>query len=185
MALAPTRPRLSFPRIAALDERTLRRVAAARTGLWTAFMRFFTHTGVWLTLLLVVVAAFGQRSFLHAAGAAGLAAGVTATLAQLIKQTVRRARPSVAYSVAKTLDKYSFPSGHSSAAFAVVASSFFLCPVAFPVILLVAAVVAFSRVYLGVHYPSDVVTGAVMGLLLGAVTAGSGFAAGMVAIFLG
>ncbi len=184
MALA-VRPRWSLERIAALDERTLQRVAAARTTLWTGFMRTITHTSLWLPLLVGAVAAAGEHSFFFGAAVGGVAAGVASLLVQVVKVTVRRARPSMAFCLAKTLDKYSFPSGHSSAAFAVAAASLFLAPLLFPVILLVASVVAYSRVYLGVHYPSDVLTGAVLGTVLGLLTATGGAALEALSVFLG
>lgn len=184
MALA-VRPRFSLQRIAALDERTLQRVAQARTALWTQFMRTITHTSLWLPLLVGAVAMAGDHSFLFGAAVGGMAAGVASVLVQLVKVTVRRARPSMAFCLAHTLDRYSFPSGHSSAAFAVAAASLLVAPALFPVILLLAAVVAFSRVYLGVHYPSDVLTGAVLGTVLGFLTATTSFAVDALSVLLG
>lgn len=186
-SVAPS-PRWTLERIAALDEHTLARVAAARTGLRTAFMRVVTRTSVWLTALLLLLAAFGEGGFLKGAAIGGVAAGLTAVLAQAIKYAVRRARPSALYCVARSLDRYSFPSGHSSTAFALAAASLFVAPALFPVILLAAVVVAFSRVYLGVHYPSDVLTGALVGVVVGAATFGSGLAntaATVTLLFLG
>jgi undecaprenyl-diphosphatase len=62
---------------------------------------------------------------------------------------------------------YSFPSGHAVVAFACATVMSFAVPrLRWPLYAL-AALVAFSRVYVGVHFPGDVVAGAVIGVLLG------------------
>lgn len=158
---------LALDRIAALDDATMERVSQARTAMRTTFMQVVTLTPLWLGLLLGGLAALGERTFMVGAVAGGFVAGAASLLVQAIKYSVRRTRPSMAYCIAKTLDRYSFPSGHSATAFAVAMGALFVSPIAFPLMLLLASLVSFSRVYLGVHYPSDVLTGAAMGLLLG------------------
>jgi undecaprenyl-diphosphatase len=59
----------------------------------------------------------------------------------------------------------SFPSGHATTAFALAAVIGFLSPRWFYPMLVLAALIAVSRVVLGVHYPSDVTGGAILGLL--------------------
>ena len=90
-----------------------------------------------------------------------------------LKRLFRRRRPFLAFVKARVLgprpQDFSLPSGHSAAAFA---GAFLLTahvPVLGPFFYLVALIVAFSRVYLGVHYPSDVVFGAVAGTALAVV----------------
>ncbi len=64
---------------------------------------------------------------------------------------------------------HSFPSAHSSAAFSVAGVIYFMAPAfALPAIVL-AVLIAFSRVYLFVHYPSDVIAGSVMGISFAAL----------------
>ena len=88
----------------------------------------------------------------------------------IIKNIVARVRPyeaveGVSRLIAKQRD-YSFPSGHSAAAFTFATVIFKKCSPKIGVPALVyAALVAFSRMYLGVHYPSDVLIGAVTGSL--------------------
>jgi membrane-associated phospholipid phosphatase len=59
------------------------------------------------------------------------------------------------------------PSGHAATSFAgAVILSYFL-PRSAPYVFLLAAAIAFSRIYVGVHYPSDVVAGAALGAAVG------------------
>jgi membrane-associated phospholipid phosphatase len=64
----------------------------------------------------------------------------------------------------------SFPSGHSASGFAFATGICSELPGLAPVLLPLAFAVAYSRVYTGVHYPSDVVAGAAIGVACGAIT---------------
>jgi len=85
----------------------------------------------------------------------------------LLKNTIRRSRPADAADALcafiQPSDKFSFPSGHTAAAFvmATLLTAFYppVALVAYPLALAIGA----SRVTLGVHYPSDIVAGAVLG----------------------
>ena len=62
---------------------------------------------------------------------------------------------------------YSFPSAHASNSFAMATIVAWRLPRLAPIAFAVAALVAYSRVYVGVHYPLDVVAGGVLGLAVG------------------
>ena len=90
----------------------------------------------------------------------------------IIKHIVKRVRPC------HTLDDdeqlidrprfYSFPSGHTTASFAMVGVALMRCKViTFMPILMLAMLIAFSRIYLRVHYLTDVIAGMILGLTCG------------------
>ncbi|HEV3232105.1 MAG TPA: phosphatase PAP2 family protein [Candidatus Dormibacteraeota bacterium] len=101
---------------------------------------------------------------------------VANTLAQgPLKRAFRRRRPfhdvrdHIVVGV-RTPDT-SFPSGHSAGSFAAASSLALAYPAYAPPLLAVAAGVGVSRVYLGHHYPSDVLAGAAVGVTVGALAA--------------
>ncbi|MDQ6690705.1 MAG: phosphatase PAP2 family protein [Gemmatimonadota bacterium] len=97
---------------------------------------------------------------------------VSHVIVQLVKRTVGRARPSVGVSCAVLVaepDRFSFPSGHATAAMAVAFIYANAYPsLAFPLVLLASAV-GMSRVFLGVHYPGDVLIGQLIAVITGFV----------------
>ena len=90
----------------------------------------------------------------------------------LLKNLVHRIRPYVALENLSILvsepSDWSFPSGHATASFAAAWALFRLAPkkVGVPALLL-AILIALSRLYEGVHYPTDVLAGAAIGILSG------------------
>lgn len=93
----------------------------------------------------------------------------------LLKPTIKRIRPydliNEIIPLTKKLLDFSFPSGHTSAAFAVSSILFFNCSkkIGIPAMIL-ATLVGFSRLYLGVHYPTDVLFGIIIGFSSGIIS---------------
>jgi len=86
----------------------------------------------------------------------------------IVKNSVKRLRPFEKLENIKNIiavpDKYSFPSGHTAAAFLMARSLSFQFPELSTFLFVIAALIGFSRVYLRVHYPTDVMAGAILGL---------------------
>ncbi len=109
----------------------------------------------------------GWKATLAVAPALWLA---TATVEHPIKKWFRRRRPFVslvqAIIVGRKPGSYSFPSGHSAAAFAGAMLLARQYPGGGRGFFGLAALVSFSRIYLGAHYPGDVLSGSMLGMVL-------------------
>jgi len=87
----------------------------------------------------------------------------------VIKHLIRRSRPFISIKGKTSLISrpmtYSFPSGHSASSFAVAGIFIIMNSRISVYIILIASLIAFSRLYLNVHYPTDVLTGIILGFL--------------------
>lgn len=145
-----------------------------RTPILTYIMEFFTVLGnvgmISIVACIVLLVIKKHRPV-------GIAASVSLVLNLfvvnlLLKPLIGRIRPYNAFDnltiLIEPLADNSFPSGHSSASFAVASVMFMLLPKKYGVpAVIVASIIAFSRLYLGVHYPSDVAAGIIIGCLTG------------------
>lgn len=92
---------------------------------------------------------------------------ISTLVSHIIKVSVNRIRPFIRIqnlNIKKIgIDKYSFPSGHTTAAFSMAISTALLFPSLLFICVGLAFLVGISRMYIGVHYPSDVIVGILIG----------------------
>jgi hypothetical protein len=129
------------------------------------YSRLGEHGAVWLALgsAGAAVDRRRRRRWLRATGCVGAAYLVSTS----IKMAIGRRRPVVEDlpHLMATPTGLSFPSSHSSSSFAAAQAFGTLLP-RLP-LLGAATAMAFSRLYLGVHYPSDIAAGAALGTVIG------------------
>ena len=121
-----------------------------------------------------VVAIFGGAERIQALLAATAAVAIGIALFLRLKRLCGRKRPCAiephCWATLLPPDQFSFPSGHTITAFAVAVSLGAFYPNAYAGLLFCAASVAASRVLLGMHFLTDVIAGAIIGSVLGAVS---------------
>lgn len=152
------------------DERALRALLLRRHRWADAVLGLVTHLGGATASILVAGTVWLAVPSLSRAGLLGsFALTLSFGLVQLIKRSVSRPRPQMPpglETLVRTPDRFSFPSGHSAASLSVA------MPIALAVgglwgwaIMGLAFIIGFSRAYLGVHYPGDVLAGWLLALI--------------------
>jgi undecaprenyl-diphosphatase len=143
-----------------------------RVGLVDPFFEGLSLIGsfgiVWLLLAVAISGFSWSRPWLWTR--VGAAILLAESMSGALKLWVERDRPPVSRPVPEPLleapSTYSFPSGHATVAFACATVLSLAVPrLRWPLFAL-AALIAFSRVYVGVHYPGDVLAGAALGILI-------------------
>jgi undecaprenyl-diphosphatase len=136
-----------------------------------AVMPYITELGGGKVIFAIaVVLLFFRRRDIKLTGII-LLAGLTVCYqsVHILKNVVERPRPFLTLANVNTLfatDGFSFPSAHSAMAFmaaVILSKNFRRSYIFYPL----AAMVALSRAYLGVHFPSDIIAGACVGAFLG------------------
>ncbi|MBP3807481.1 MAG: phosphatase PAP2 family protein [Eubacterium sp.] len=151
-----------------------------RTEFLNHVMQFFSFLGnfgwFWIVLCIVLIAVKKTRPIGIIAATALVASLLIVN--GIIKPVVSRTRPFVSIEeltliTRKPLDS-SFPSGHTSSAF-VVSCAITWCLSGKKkwigvILIIIASLIAFSRLYLGAHYPTDVIAGLLLGITISVVT---------------
>jgi len=165
-----------------LDHHVFLAIYGGARGAWAWLMVAATVLGEgWTAALLLPLLAWGRtRRF---ASWLTVAVVVQALSVWELKRVVCRTRPWIALDLPTPFMKpsdFSFPSGHAAGCFCVAGFLALALPIAWPhahlrrravvaVAAGLAALIAVSRVYLGAHFPSDVIAGALLGALVGAL----------------
>jgi undecaprenyl-diphosphatase len=139
------------------------------------FFSLITNVNNWYIayIILLGISFFkgGKKGKIAAVGVIILIIVTDQTGGHLLKELFERVRPCNALSDAITplgcTGSYSFPSNHSFNNFAAATFYYKLYPDLKWVLFITASLIAISRVYLGLHYPSDILGGAVLGCLFG------------------
>ena len=133
---------------------------------------FITRLGnfsfIWIIIALILISIKKYRVI-----------GITMLLAllfsqlignELLKNLIQRPRPYITYSQLETslqAGGYSFPSGHTASSFAAVTVLLLRFKKYNIFFIILASLIAFSRLYLFVHYPTDILGGIVLGIICG------------------
>ena len=150
-----------------IDKNMVLFLSNRRIKAFTAFMKFMTRVGdgvPWFILCVVFLAIN-----IYAGLALAISSIMQILLQVVIKRIFSRERPyekyeDISHAMAPP-DKFSFPSGHTAGAFAIAFVFYYFFPVLFVPMLVIASLIAFSRIYLGLHYPTDVLAGIILGLI--------------------
>ncbi len=156
------------------DYRLMHRVHRWRAPRWFRVLMILATRGgdgwLWYAFGLILLLCGGGQRF-AAIGAAGSSAVAGILIFRALKRTSRRKRPCEiephCWASILPPDKYSFPSGHAITAFAVAISLGLFYPELQTCLLMMALLIAASRIILGMHFLSDVVAGTTIGIALG------------------
>jgi undecaprenyl-diphosphatase len=163
---------MTLRQLLALDQRLSARLRVAeRPGALRSLAALLAHSGdSWFWFLgLMAVWLRGEPPWRAWALNYALAILSLAVVVMALKFSIRRRRPQGEWgAIYRNTDPHSFPSGHAARAFLLAALSLGLGPPWLsPILLIWAPLVSLARVAMGVHYLSDVLAGAFLGLLGG------------------
>lgn len=162
-----------------LDDRLYAAVAGASTPTLDTFFRRLSRTAdksvLWLALaggMALVGGRTGRRAAVNGVASIALASATANLVGKRVTSRHRPDRAGLAVPEERHVpmpESTSFPSGHSASAFAFAEGVSAAAPTLGVPVRLAAIAVSYSRVHVGVHYPGDVVAGALIGVTSGEV----------------
>jgi undecaprenyl-diphosphatase len=140
------------------------------------FFQIVTHGGgarfTILSILLMIACAGGHLRLVSVSSAVALA--LSHLPVHCLKKWYPRKRPYIfledTYFPANPLQDHSFPSGHTTAIFSLIIPFVLWIPSLSAALIPLAILVGISRVYLGLHYPTDVIAGSLLGTATGVLS---------------
>ena len=161
--------------VASGDKTLFNLVNGTRWSLLDKLMPYCTLYGsVWFSIIISILLLLFANNELHLGTKTALGLLSSNLVVQLIKKITNRKRPFLdnpqCHTLGRLFQDYSFPSGHTCAACVlsiVLASGF---PWLAQILILLAVLTGLSRIYLGQHYPTDVLAGGIIGIITGIVT---------------
>jgi undecaprenyl-diphosphatase len=119
-------------------------------------------------VICLVILAFDLSAAIRLIPAILLSFAIELPIQKLLKHKTKRARPFTRIPGMRNLIKaptdFSFPSGHTTAAFLTAVQLGHVYPILLIPCLAAAGAIGLSRIYNGVHYPSDVIAGVILGI---------------------
>jgi len=147
-----------------------------RSPALTPFWKAVSDYGVIVLGIYLVIALIWEKRKIFPVASACIISGLLGNfLKDYLKKLIMRPRPFLDFSTLVPLShpkSFSFPSGHTTLAFSVAFIVYRILPKRYSIpAFIVAVLVAFSRLYQGVHYPSDILGAVCVGYIAGLVTA--------------
>ena len=134
------------------------------------FMYRVTDLGgaIFITIFTLGLVIFGSDENKLIGVEALLSLAISQIIVHSLKRIMSRERPYKIIEHLNTfgidLSDYSFPSGHTTASFSLATTLALNLPKFTLIVILLASLIAISRIYLGVHYPTDVAAGLILGI---------------------
>ena len=123
---------------------------------------------IFSSLFALVLLIFGTTKVKLIAVEALVVLSISQSIVYSLKKLLSRERPYMILEKLNTfgidLSDYSFPSGHTTASFSIATTLALNIPVLAYIVFIIATIIGISRIYLGVHYPTDVAAGIILGV---------------------
>lgn len=146
---------------------------ANNAGIFQGILKFVSEYLIYSLPVILIITWFWSAKSKIVSLKALFSAGLAAILSNIIGRIINRPRPFEVSGVHELVfhrPSYSFPSDHATVLFAVAFAFYFAgYKKLFWFVLALAIIISFSRIVTGLHYPSDIISGAILGILVAAI----------------
>ena len=135
---------------------------------------FLAEYTLYVVGIIFLILLFWKRNWLMVISAAVSVILSRLVIAEIMKNLLYRPRPYAVLETAKKLiaenaDFKSFPSGHATIFFAIAMAVYFFNKKLGIIFFISAVLMSFARIFIGIHWPSDVLAGAIIGIISGII----------------